>query len=477
MAAPFSSPEEIDQIVKSGNMDPQQAERAKAAYFPNYVAPAASMVTASAPMGASAMPAWSPTDGTLQPSDNMTSAVPAVPVANPNVQSPMAAQIKTESQSTRIAPGAIQGANQSADTYANSAKDLMEATAAHNISQAELRASQAQDNFKEVEKNAAQRDLDNKAIDDRRGEIRAEIDKLATQKVDSGRFYQNMSTGDKVMAAISVALGGFASAMQGQPGQNAALAIIDKAVQRDIDEQMKNLENSRQVVALKDQDLSRLVQITGSKQAARDALMAKQFEMLATQLEVKAAKTPDPTIAARAQNLADQLKMSIAQKQMDVEKNVTQFTSATGGSTASQHIPVEAAAKMADHATALEAIEGLKKKANLVGPGKGRMEQLKGMAGSSNPEFSRLESELNLSASKTGKSLFGNMSESERKIALEKIFPSLTEGPDQYIAKLNGIEDQIKNQIANENKVLSQSGYHVPNMAPAPTIKETPLRK
>lgn len=475
MAAPFSSPEEIDQIVKLGNMDPAQAERAKAVYFPNYQAPIAAPQGTIAPVS-NVTPAWAPTDGTLQPSTNMDTAVPAMPVANPNVQVPMAPQTKTESQSTRVAPGTLQGANAAVDMYAHSAKDLMEATAAHNVSQAELRASQAQENFKLVEANAAKRDLDNKDLEERRNGIRSEIDNLASQKVNSGRFYQNMGTGDKVMAAISVALGGFASAMQGKPGENAALSIIDKAVQRDIDEQMKNLDNARQVISLKDQDLSRLVQITGSKQAARDALMAKQYEVLAANLEAKAAKIPDPTIAARAQNLADQLKMSIAQKQMDVEKNVTQFTSATGGpKTDGTHLTADAAKNLGEQEAAIKGVKDLRKDSNKVGPFVGRIEGARDIAGTMSPETAGVQSKLTLLSTQLGKSVLGNLSESDKGLVLGKIMPKISDNKAAFEAKLDNVEKLLASRNEEERQSLLRAGF---NVAPRPAkINEAPLGK
>lgn len=323
----FNSPEEIDAIVASGNMDPKQAERAKAVYFPGYVSPMAGAPQAA--IAPTAPAAFDPAmDAPMAPSEGML-GTPAIPAAGQDTMVPpprMAQTVKTDTQSTRIAPGALSNATAAVNDYAQSASDLMAATAAHNNSIAEQKASLAQQRFEDVEKDAARRELEAAELEGRRKSIRDEIDTLASQKVNSGRFYQNMGTGDKVLAAISVALGGFASAMQGQPGQNAALNIIDKAVQRDIDEQIKNLDNSRQVTALKDQDLARLIQITGSKQAARDALMAKKYETLAAELDAKAAKTPNQVIQARASEIANQLRLKVAEAQMNVERNVTQST-------------------------------------------------------------------------------------------------------------------------------------------------------
>ena len=52
----------------------------------------------------------------------------------------------------------------------------------------------------------------------------AELDKM---KVDPGRLWSNASTGNKVLAAVSLAIGGFLSTKFGR--KNTALDIIQKA--------------------------------------------------------------------------------------------------------------------------------------------------------------------------------------------------------------------------------------------------------
>ena len=56
-------------------------------------------------------------------------------------------------------------------------------------------------------------------------------------------FWASKNTGEKIFAAIGLALGGFSSAVTGQP--NPAMQIIDNAIARDLDIQKANIKQGR----------------------------------------------------------------------------------------------------------------------------------------------------------------------------------------------------------------------------------------
>lgn len=74
-------------------------------------------------------------------------------------------------------------------------------------------------------------------------ENKALYDAAMNNKIDPNRVYNNMSTGDRVLASIALILGGAGSG--GDPAKNAALQVMNKAIDRDIDSQMKAGENAR----------------------------------------------------------------------------------------------------------------------------------------------------------------------------------------------------------------------------------------
>lgn len=115
-----------------------------------------------------------------------------------------------------------------------------------------LRAQQvAIDGAAAIEKarlaNAAQQELDNaKALEDRRAdyerqrdEIQGRAEKLANDvasgRLDPNRLWNRLDTGQRLGNAISLILGGIGSALAGGPNQ--ALAVIEGAIDRDIESQ------------------------------------------------------------------------------------------------------------------------------------------------------------------------------------------------------------------------------------------------
>jgi hypothetical protein len=72
-------------------------------------------------------------------------------------------------------------------------------------------------------------------------------DQLMTGKIDPNRVWNDMSTGNKVTAAIAIALGGIGSGLTGK--SNAALDVINGAIDRDIMSQKENMGKTQTLLA------------------------------------------------------------------------------------------------------------------------------------------------------------------------------------------------------------------------------------
>lgn len=90
----------------------------------------------------------------------------------------------------------------------------------------------------------------NKVREQRDANIRTRIQALHTDaeqaanaKVDPARWWNNASTGQRIASVLAAAIGGWLSPLQG--GKNSALDAIDKAIDRDIEAQMADLQNMR----------------------------------------------------------------------------------------------------------------------------------------------------------------------------------------------------------------------------------------
>lgn len=103
----------------------------------------------------------------------------------------------------------------------------------------------------QLRQNAARRaqiDADAKTAQDK---INAKIADLEATGVDPNHYFQSQSTGQRILGALAIGLGGFASHGLGPNGHestNTALEIMNNAISRDIDAQKTNLQKSLSVL-------------------------------------------------------------------------------------------------------------------------------------------------------------------------------------------------------------------------------------
>ena len=102
-------------------------------------------------------------------------------------------------------------------------------------------------------------------------------------KIDPKRFWNNASTGQKILAAISMALGAYASGMTGQP--NYAAKMIQGMVDADIDAQKDSNENKR---LMKNEAYKRvLLQIGNLERAETRKFQKEKLGLLKQELGMK----------------------------------------------------------------------------------------------------------------------------------------------------------------------------------------------
>lgn len=92
-----------------------------------------------------------------------------------------------------------------------------------------------------------------KAADAEHATMKADNDRLMKDygdgKVKPHQFWDNMSNGNRVLAAISLALGGIGGGLTGKGG-NVALDIINKSIDDDINAQKANLDKTHNLLSL-----------------------------------------------------------------------------------------------------------------------------------------------------------------------------------------------------------------------------------
>jgi hypothetical protein len=111
-----------------------------------------------------------------------------------------------------------------------------------------------------------------KAVDDKQYQL---------DKIDPNKFWNSLSGGQRVMGTLAIALGQVGSAMTGGP--NAALDMLNKTIDRDIESQKWSND---QKIAMKQNALKRVgLEIEKYSQLSKDNDRKLQFKMMADQLQ------------------------------------------------------------------------------------------------------------------------------------------------------------------------------------------------
>lgn len=139
-----------------------------------------------------------------------------------------------------------------------------------------------------------------KAIEDQKivkqsADTQAAVDDYAASKVDPNRFWKNQSTGQTIIAALAVGLGGFANGFSHGQIQNVALDQINRRIDADIRAQEVDLQTKGKGVEAKRGVLHDMMQMGMSKEAAYSAARQVSLQNVEFKLKELAAKT-DPQL-------------------------------------------------------------------------------------------------------------------------------------------------------------------------------------
>jgi hypothetical protein len=147
-------------------------------------------------------------------------------------------------------------------------------------------------------------------------------------KIDPTRIWTNMSTGNKVLAGISILLGGLGQGLTGRQ-TNPAMDVINNAIDRDIDAQKSELGKKTNLLSVNMQKYGQL----------RDALSATKMQImtvLQSQVNQSASKlgTKQAQAAAQMFNADIDLKMAALKQQLASSLMMQEKMNKPGGITA-----------------------------------------------------------------------------------------------------------------------------------------------
>jgi hypothetical protein len=150
-----------------------------------------------------------------------------------------------------------------------SANMIMQAAALKGVAEGEY-YRQAQEINQQVDNDYKQQ------LEEKKQQYQEQSDKVArianqvseAAQINPNRFWADKGTGDKIAAAISIGLGALGGAMQGT-GKNAALDIMNRAIDMDLMAQEKNYQQKKDSLGVQQSLLAMYHQQTGDIQASK----------------------------------------------------------------------------------------------------------------------------------------------------------------------------------------------------------------
>lgn len=123
---------------------------------------------------------------------------------------------------------------------------------------------------------------------------------IANSKVDPNHFWQEKSTGSKLLAGIGMIFSGMGSGLAGGP--NLAHQVIQRAIDRDIDAQKANIGKKQNLLAYYQRQ-------TGDDIAARQMTKATMLNAFAGQVQAMTNRTSAPVIKQAGEIAAQQARI------------------------------------------------------------------------------------------------------------------------------------------------------------------------
>ena len=315
-------------------------------------------------------------------------------------------------------------------------------------------------------------------------------------QLDSGRYWANKSTGNKILAAIGVAFGALGQ-MQGET-TNAALDIVNRAVDQDIKEQEFNISKSGQALDKQRGMYTDYLRQVGDERTARLLTHKSALDAVATQfLAIQASNNSALAQITTKKNIQDITAKKLildTELRTRTEERVKETGLAKTKNDKAPYAVVDGsdAKILQDAADAAEIWHGLEKIQNtwqnqdVSGPVTGRAYQLAVSMGIPIDAKGYLESRTatDMARFKLLKAITGagvNVKEME---SYEKVLPSILNNPDHnkaitaylkddYTKKYENVRKGVGLKYQNDERVLQ----YINTAFPSYTSKVTSAKK
>lgn len=146
-------------------------------------------------------------------------------------------------------------------------------------------------------------------------------DDIANAKVDRRRIFKDMSTGDRVVFGLAAVLGGMMQGLQGQK-TNQFLDYVERTVDKDVEDQMKAVDNKKSTLAARQNMFGQLLAQTGDRRIAAMQLRNLQYEAMKQATTAQADKLGIPVLLEQSDMARNQIEQKQAALQTQLAAEV-----------------------------------------------------------------------------------------------------------------------------------------------------------
>jgi len=272
--------------------------------------------------------------------------------------------------------------------------------------------------------------------------FQAESEKFRNDPIDSQRFINSMSGGQKAMSAIGLILGGIGQGLAG--GENVALKMLQKQIDADIDSQFKNKD-------IQSKYIQNLQQTMADKKDAMITAKALYADILNNKMQQLAAESKDPMAKARALQIGGQLMQPYEQMaQMNAQRKTV--ISAVDQGLMPAESGVQALASKEDKPQVHKELEQYNVAKKTIDTMKTNMNEVRKLlktadafipGSQTNKQIQSLQNDIYA----VGKSIFGNFTGGERELVEDFRLGRMDLNPKTIDRKIEFLVNSIANKV------------------------------
>lgn len=289
-------------------------------------------------------------------------------------------------------------------------------------------------------------------------------DKYSKAEIDPGRFWASRSTGDKVLAAIGLAMGALGS----QDGVNRSVGILNQAIDRDIDAQKANLDAAGKSAGNQQNLLGVMRSNFSDQQQAHNATEATMRQRAIAMLDETALRFSGPekqaAVAAMKAKLGQDYLQNVQKTEMaaklsasEAAKNWAQV-SAAGSGGGGRPLPASSATVLGGYKSAAKMVDQLSSQWDELasGVGSGVKSAVKGT------DAHRYEKSIVPAMSfAIAKATAGERMTDADLVFWRERFPKPSDTATEKKAKIDTIKNILRQKFEGESGALGSAGFNV----------------